>query len=380
MTVDRKAMQTAGVAVPTDKSAQTQVRVSCATPQQQAQSLGKVQEVVYDSDPEVCTELDPAGEPAYDQENQDPEALACGNRMSDIGNEPNNGAPRQVCAGAPPPVQVCAGAPPPVSSFSSISTESRLAPGLGDIAASGVRSSNVTAPPPPQAAPAPPPPAAPAGDKAPAEAPVAPFNSEETILIFDWDDTVLPSSWVAGQGLRLDDDSKLSGWHREQLSEVAQAAGETLRLAKQLGTVVLVTNAERGWIELSCQKFMPTLYPALESVKLLSARTTYESPELNSPLDWKLCAFESEITRVFGQDVISDLEMRKNVLSLGDSVHEREALLRATAPLPNCRSKSLKFVERPDISQICKQHSLITSCFDRIVHHDGNLDLCIRCA
>lgn len=362
MTVDCKAMQT-GVAVPTDKSAQTQVFVA----QQQAQSLGKVQEVVYDCDSEVCTELDPAGEPAYDQENQDPEALACGNRMTDNGNEPNNGAPRQVCAGAPPPV----------SSLPSISTESCLAPGLGDIATGGVRSSREATPPPPPAAP---PAAVPAGDQAPAEAPSEPFNSEETILIFDWDDTVLPSSWVAGQGLRLDDDSKLSGWHREQLSEVAQAAGETLRLAKQLGTVVLVTNAERGWIELSCQKFMPMLYPALESVKLLSARTTYESPELHSPLDWKLCAFESEITRVFGQDVISDLEMRKNVLSLGDSVHEREALLRATATLPNCRSKSLKFVERPDISQICKQHSLITSCFDRIVHHDGNLDLCIRCA
>lgn len=38
-------------------------------------------------------------------------------------------------------------------------------------------------------------------------------------------------------------------------------------MAKQLGTVVLITNAERGWIELSCQKFLPTLFPALESVK-----------------------------------------------------------------------------------------------------------------
>jgi len=147
-----------------------------------------------------------------------------------------------------------------------------------------------------------------------------------------------------------------------------------------VGTVVLVTNAERGWIELSCQKFMPSLYPALESVKLLSARTTYESPTLASPLDWKLCAFESEIRRVFGADVVLEPERRKNILSLGDSMNEREALLRACASLPNCRSKSLKFVERPDISQICKQHSLITGCFDRIVHHDGNLDLCIRCA
>lgn len=205
------------------------------------------------------------------------------------------------------------------------------------------------------------------------------FLPEETLLIFDWDDTVLPSSWVQSQGLRLDDSSEVQAWQREQLNEVAKAAAETLRIAKQLGTVVLITNAERGWIELSCQKFMPTLYPLLESIKVLSARTSFECQECVSPLDWKVVAFHSEITRVYSADGLKAADRRKNVLSLGDSIHEREALMRATSSLPNCRSKSLKFVERPDIAQICKQHSLVTSCFERIAHHDGNLDLCIRC-
>jgi hypothetical protein len=166
-----------------------------------------------------------------------------------------------------------------------------------------------------------------------------------------------------------------------ELGKVAAVAAETLRIAKQHGTVVLVTNAERGWIELSCQKFMPTLLPSLENVKAVSARTSYETPEVSSPLDWKLRAFESEIYRIYGLEAMNKCGGgRKNVLSLGDSFHEREALLQVTASLPNCRSKSLKFCERPDIHQICKQHSLVTSCFDQIVHHDGNLDLCIRCA
>jgi len=207
-----------------------------------------------------------------------------------------------------------------------------------------------------------------------------PFTLEETVMIFDWDDTILPSAWVQSQGLRLDEDSKVNDNQRMQLTEVANAVMETLRIAKTMGTVVLVTNAERGWIELSCQKFLPTLYPVLENVKLLSARTTYECPSRSSPLDWKICAFDAEVHRIFGKDVVEAQSCRKNILSLGDSMHEREALLRVTASLPNCRSKSLKFVERPDISQVCKQHSLITGCFDRIVNHDGNLDVCIRCA
>jgi len=205
------------------------------------------------------------------------------------------------------------------------------------------------------------------------------FTAEETLFIFDWDDTVLPSSWIQGQGLRLDEGSSVNARQRERLAEVARLAAETLRLAKQHGTVVLVTNAERGWIELSCLKFLPTLYPSLENVRIVSARTTYECRRNSSPLDWKLRAFESEINRVYGFETLLAASRRKNVLSLGDSVHEREALYTATSSLPNCCAKSLKFYERPDIAQICKQHSLVTSCFEQIVHHDGNLDLCIRC-
>mmetsp|Transcript_75396 Transcript_75396/g.212344 ORF Transcript_75396/g.212344 Transcript_75396/m.212344 type:complete len:362 (-) Transcript_75396:74-1159(-) len=206
------------------------------------------------------------------------------------------------------------------------------------------------------------------------------YTKEETLFVFDWDDTVLPSSWIQAQGLRLDDASKTNQWQRERLAEVATVAAETLRLAKLHGTVVVVTNAERGWIELSCQKFLPTIAPLLENLRLVSARTTYEGPRAPSPLDWKVHAFGTEIARMYGRAGLLDASKVKHIFSLGDGAHEREALLRTTNTLPNCRSKSLKFAERPDISQIIKQHSLIAGCFDTLLHHDANLDLCIRCS
>jgi len=201
------------------------------------------------------------------------------------------------------------------------------------------------------------------------------FTTEETVMIFDWDDTVLPSSWVQEQGLRLDGESKLTPSQQEELLDLARLATQTLNMAKTLGTVVLVTNAERGWIELSCAKFLPSLVPTLHNVKVLSARTEYERPDLSSPFEWKLKAFVAEISRLFNTDGIN---RRKNILSFGDSAHEREALIHATANLPNCRTKSLKFVERPRIDQLRKQHALVGRCVKKIVHHDGNLDLCLR--
>mmetsp|Transcript_67965 Transcript_67965/g.196898 ORF Transcript_67965/g.196898 Transcript_67965/m.196898 type:complete len:323 (-) Transcript_67965:364-1332(-) len=212
-----------------------------------------------------------------------------------------------------------------------------------------------------------------------AEGEGAGFTMEETLFIFDWDDTILPSSWIQRQGLRLDSNSTVSHAQRESLAEASAAASETLRLAKQAGTVVLVTNAERGWIELSCLKFLPSLLPIIENVRIVSARTNFERAVHWSPLEWKVLAFEAEIARSCGALALVDPSKRKNIHSLGDSVHEREALQRATFGLPNCCSKALKFVDRPDIGQLLSQHALITRSFEQIVQHDGDLDLSINC-
>lgn len=66
----------------------------------------------------------------------------------------------------------------------------------------------------------------------------------------------------------------------------------------------------------------------------------------------------------------------RNILSFGDSVHERSAILRVTAAMgAGVRTKSIKFVERPTIEQLKRQVDLVASCFDAIVGHSESLDL-----
>lgn len=208
------------------------------------------------------------------------------------------------------------------------------------------------------------------------------ISHEDTLLIFDWDDTILCSSWLSSQRLRLDKNSEPTCDQRRQLDELAGVAAQTLRRAKELGTVIIVTNAERGWIELTCSKYMPALLPILEGISLISARSTYESPEVRNPLDWKLAAFEREIQSFYreGAGTAASPQRLKNILSLGDSIHERQALMRCAEGLPNCFSKSLKFLVKPDVGQVSQQHSLVLQSFDRIVHHRGSLDLRLQCA
>merc|ERR1740121_2848063 len=202
------------------------------------------------------------------QTHADLAAAASGDAETDRGCE---GIPEQVQMGAPPPLSTEGGEH--AGPYEALRADKREAAGAG--AAADTPSTRTSG-----------------------EGSTCEFLAEDTIFIFDWDDTVLPSTWVQGQGLRLDSSSRVTDAQREELAEVARVAGETLAAAKQHGEVVLVTNAQRGWIELSCAKFLPTLLPLLESVKLLSARTAYESPEVSSPLEWKLRAFEAEIMRI----------------------------------------------------------------------------------
>lgn len=202
------------------------------------------------------------------------------------------------------------------------------------------------------------------------------FSIEDTMLIFDWDDTILATTWLRKQGLRLEAESVPTLEQQEKLNAMALQAACTLQVAQRFGKVVLITNAGRGWIERSCHKFMPSLYPFLKDVQKVSARAMCEPHGVVSPFEWKFLAFQSEILRCY-ENFASDRQ--KNVVSFGDAAYEREALIRVTEDLAACYTKSVKFVEKPDIDQLMKQHEVINGCFKQIVLHDGSFDLCIRC-
>lgn len=200
-------------------------------------------------------------------------------------------------------------------------------------------------------------------------------SKDETLLIFDYDDTLFPTSFLAQHGYRLDGPDA-SPEIQADLDEYSEFVEKSLLAASEHGQVVILTNAETGWIELTSIKFLPKLCQLLVTFPLVSARSTYEPLGITSPFQWKLRAFESVIG-----DHFANLGPRfnRNVLSFGDSVHERDAAHQVCSKLSTTVCKSIKFMERPDVAQLTKQHSLIRECLDQIVRHEGTLDLCIQC-
>lgn len=203
--------------------------------------------------------------------------------------------------------------------------------------------------------------------------PPSPFSYDDTTIIFDWDDTLLSSSWVAHRNIHLDDSSVVPPDAALALAGLADSVVNLLLRAQRQGRVVIITNAETGWVELSCKKFMPKAWATVSTIRVLSARSTYERRAKDSPSEWKILAFQDEVSKAYAG---RHAACSRNVLSFGDSIHERLAVLKVTSGLgPSCRTKSIKFVERPTVEQLKRQVDLVTSCIEDIIRHDGPLDL-----
>lgn len=173
---------------------------------------------------------------------------------------------------------------------------------------------------------------------------------KETVIIFDWDDTLLPTTWLERQSLMPG-----GGMTRQataQLRALETSCIFTLQMAMELGTVLLVTNAAPGWIEASSVEFMPTLATKIRTLPIFAK-------PFNANLNFKIEVFRREC-RGF-----------RRCISLGDGPVERVACLKCDCPT----KASLKFREQPSLPQLALQHELVQARLGEVVKHPVDLDL-----
>lgn len=209
--------------------------------------------------------------------------------------------------------------------------------------------------------------------------PKRPFRPEtlsnRTLTLYDWDDTFFPSTYLAEKGVRIDDVDQLPGHLLAELADLEEHVIKILQQAMNCGIVKVITNAEEGWVELSGTRFMPKLSQFLKEhdIKIVSARSVYESAYPDSPSCWKTAAFAAEVEESF-----PDADYL-NVLVLGDSLSEREAAHNLAIRRPSSDVKSVKLVERPNVLQLQRQIALLNVSFLQLHGHNGSFDINLQC-
>ncbi|CAB1109861.1 unnamed protein product [Ectocarpus sp. CCAP 1310/34] len=198
-------------------------------------------------------------------------------------------------------------------------------------------------------------------------------NKVEPLIVFDWDDTMLTSSWIqVNDLLQAGSYDELPLEVRRDLAQLERSVAKCFKNARRLGTVIIITNAESGWVELSAARFFVNVLPLLEGVPVISARSLFESQFPGSPLCWKSAAFAYMMHDHFLE---RPQWMQKKVVSIGDSNEEKVAMRIASGQHGTMEAKSVKFITGPDPEALACQLDFVTKHLASVLSSNSDVDI-----
>lgn len=186
-----------------------------------------------------------------------------------------------------------------------------------------------------------------------------------TVIVFDWDDTLLCSTAIHS-----------NRWCSEDVRKLECSVKKILRTAMRLGETWIVTNGNSTWVQDSAREYMPGVLPLLSRLRVVSARAAFESQYPRDPFMWKRAAFESMLndTRQFPADV------GLNLVVLGDQYPEIDAghhvsYLRGGSTELKC----VKLKEAPTVPELVGQLERLESDLHGIVAAPDDESRGIQC-
>ena len=193
-----------------------------------------------------------------------------------------------------------------------------------------------------------------------------PFKKEKIInnlFFFDWDDTLLCTSYLQPTGALID--MEINKRDKDIISDLDSLVSKLLLKAMNIGIVFIVTNGAPGWVELSSTKFYPKTAKILQKIKLVSARGLCERKYPGDMRQWKRVAFK------FALDTLHDINKNivTNIICLGDSNIEMEASYYLKECFPNAYLKTIKFKESPTHIELQKELKIINIQVDSIINN-----------
>lgn len=204
------------------------------------------------------------------------------------------------------------------------------------------------------------------------------------IIIFNWDDTLLCTSFLTGETLTTNsalptvlkdsfgnDFPAVPTVSPQLLRRLEEIARTLLSEAMRLGRTYIVTNSRSGWVEESAAKYMPGLLPVLQDVTVISARSAYEQEYPEQKCRWKAEAFLKIATE-------SGPESVKDLMIVGDSDIEMKAADVVGSILTDWRIKVIKMRQNPSAQDLLMEHRLVLRNLETFTDSDKSLTITLE--
>ena len=179
-------------------------------------------------------------------------------------------------------------------------------------------------------------------------------NSYNSLIIFDWDDTLFCTSQIAKNNCL--NQNQMSKIQKNKILKLENEVKKILQNSIKNGETYIITNSEPGWVEFSCKKFFPSIIDLLDQINIISARGLYENQCPNDSYMWKMNTF-NDIVNLYDQNLLS------NIICIGDSFLEIQAGKNLSNQFKNVFIKTIKFKEEPTIDELIMEIKLVNEKF-----------------
>ena len=189
-----------------------------------------------------------------------------------------------------------------------------------------------------------------------------------TLFIFDWDDTLFFTTHL--------NPSKNSTFFYESKTEkklmntIEYYVAEILKKALSKGTVLIITNSSDGWVHACAKFYYPNLIPILDKIKIISSRELYQNAYPAEPIIWKVKTF-NDLKYKFNFEKCSV----SNIICIGDDNSEIIAAKKLGENFENCLVKTIKFRDKPNLTDLIKQIILINEQILRVYNYPKSLTI-----
>ena len=205
-------------------------------------------------------------------------------------------------------------------------------------------------------------------------------KATECLIIYDWDDTILPTSWLRSLGYLSNNISdmigtpppNLPGHVASMMRLIEDATVENFRQAMSLGRVIIITNSSCMWVPFTAKRFFPKLSQIIETgcFEVYSARPVQaENAGPNyvylpsMAVTWKTDKFREMVGSTPYQTCVS----------IGDGFAERCAVLAIASS--KMSGKAVRFPLQPSGAVLLEQLKIMLRNLEDVVMDNRTGDL-----
>jgi hypothetical protein len=198
------------------------------------------------------------------------------------------------------------------------------------------------------------------------------MNKYLTLTLFDWDDTLFPTTWLIQNNIDLLD-KVMQNKYIVMFSRLDNLLHRLLLSFSNNAKIIIVTNATSKWIDIALD-MLPNTKQLIKKkrIPIISARDHYQDKYPNNIDMWKQLMFKTITSNYFKSHKL------QNIISIGDAEYEFKALVdlyNEHAVVKNKLLKTVKFVKEPTFELLIDQLEVLGKCHFKIINDKKHMDL-----